>query len=99
MSARFYWDETKRRANLDKHGLDFVDADLVLDSAYRLDIPSERKGERRVQSFAYVFEVLMVLTVVFLEDGSRARIISFRPAKRTERETYHDWLENDFDDA
>ena len=25
-------------------------------------------------------------------------IISFRPAKRSDREAYHDWLENDYDD-
>lgn len=26
------WDETKRQANIDKHGLDFVDASMVLES-------------------------------------------------------------------
>jgi glycerol-3-phosphate dehydrogenase len=30
---RYLWDETKRRSNLAKHGLDFADADLVLDNA------------------------------------------------------------------
>ncbi len=99
MSTRHSWDETKRQVNLDKHGLDFADADLVLDSPYRVDIASERKGEQRVQSFAYVFEALTVLTVVSMADADRQRIISFRRAKRTEREVYHDWLENDFDDT
>jgi uncharacterized DUF497 family protein len=45
MSTRYCWDETKRQANLEKHGLDFVDADLVLASEYRLDVPSERNDE------------------------------------------------------
>lgn len=98
MSPRYYWDDAKRASNLGKHGLDFIDADLVLESRYRLDVSSERKGERRIQSFAYVFEVLTVLTVVFTPGGNGLRIISFRPAKRAERETYHDWLENDFHD-
>ncbi len=96
--AKLTWNERKREINLEKHHLDFVDADLVLTSAYRLDVPSERNGEFRVQSFAYVFDVLMVLTVVYLPGDDGQHIISFRPAKRSEREVYHDWLENDFDD-
>ena len=99
MSTSYLRDEAKRQANLDKHGLDFADADLVLNSDYRMDVPSERKGESRMQSFAYVFEALTVLSVVLLPDADMPRIISFRPAKRSEREAYHDWLENDFDDA
>ena len=64
MSAHILWDEAKRQANLDKHGLDFVDAVMVLESPYRLDVESVRSSEQRMQSFAYVFEVLAVLTVV-----------------------------------
>jgi uncharacterized DUF497 family protein len=41
-----------------------------------------------------VFEVLTVLTVVYLP-GDTLRIISFRPANRREREIYHEWLEID----
>lgn len=71
----------------------------MLVSGYRLDLPSERNGEGRVQSFAYVFEVLTVLTVVFLPGAEGLRIISFRRANRTEREVYHDWLENNGNDV
>jgi uncharacterized DUF497 family protein len=99
MNTRYFWDGTKRDANLEKHGLDFADADLVLTSNYRLDFPSERNGERRVQSCAYVFEVLTVMTVVFLPGTEGLRIISFRRANHSEREVYHDWLENNGDDA
>ena len=50
MSARPFpsslqWDEEKRLVNLEKHGLDFADAPLVLDSPYRLDVGSVRVGE------------------------------------------------------
>ena len=58
MVRHMRWDEAKRLANLDKHGLDFIDAVMVLDSAYRLDIETLRGGEMRTQSFAYVFDVL-----------------------------------------
>ena len=58
---------------------------------------STRNGQERDQSFAFVFERLSVLTVVHLP-GEQPHIISFRPASRAERETYHDWLENDCKD-
>ena len=53
MQTRLTWDETKRRSNLRKHGLDFADAGEVLDSRYRLDVSQTRDSELRVQSFAY----------------------------------------------
>lgn len=98
MSRQYSWQEIKRQSNLLKHKLDFMDADWVLESPYRLDVETERNGERRQQSFAYVFDLLMVLTVVYLP-GNTPHIISYRRAKRSEREVYHDWLENDYDDG
>jgi uncharacterized DUF497 family protein len=96
MGMHILWDETKRKANLDKHGLDFADAPMVLESPYRLDVGSVRGGEPRMQSFAYVFEVLAVLTVVHVARNDTLRIVSFRPASEEERSSYHDWLEEDF---
>ncbi|MCL2636496.1 MAG: BrnT family toxin [Betaproteobacteria bacterium] len=90
----YEWDESKRAANLEKHGLDFIDACLVLESEYVLIVDSPRRGEARQQAFAYVFEVLAVLSVAFVPGEERCRIVSFRPAKREERRIYHDWLEN-----
>lgn len=93
----YEWDEAKREANLAKHGLDFSDADMVLKSPYVMIHDSPRRGEARKLAFAYVFEALCVLTVAFVP-GERFRIVSFRPAKRKERETYHAWLESDRED-
>lgn len=93
------WDESKRQANIDKHGLDFVDAPMVLESPYRLDVDSVRGGESRMQSFAYVFDVLAVLTVVHVTRDDAPRIVSFRPASEEERSAYHVWLEEDFNDG
>ena len=45
MGSRYTWDEAKRRSNLAKHGLDFANADMVLSSRYRLDIPVVRTNE------------------------------------------------------
>ena len=94
----YEWDEAKRAANLHKHGLDFVRAKFVLESEYVLIVDSERKSEPRKQAFAYVFDVLTVLTVAFVPGEERCRIVSFRPAKRKEREKYYAWLEKDYRD-
>lgn len=95
MRSRLTWSEQKRAANLDKHHLDFADAGWVLDSPFRLDVASIRNSEGRMQSFAYVFDRLAVLTVVHLP-GEQHHIISFRTASEEEREVYHEWLENDY---
>lgn len=89
------WDEAKRRKNLEKHQLDFVDAGLVLSNRYRLVFEIVRNGEIRRQAFAYVAEVLTVLTVIY-QPAEKQRIISFRRAHRHEREAYHAWLEKEF---
>ncbi len=98
MSTHILWDETKREANLDKHGLDFTDAVMVLDSPYRLEIESVRGGEQRTQSFASVFDAQAVLTVVHVAREDTLRGVSFRPASEEEWSDYHRRLENDFND-
>ncbi|KAF1049188.1 BrnT family toxin [Xylophilus sp.] len=63
---RYEWDEAKRAANLEKHGLDFMRAYLVLESEYVRVVDSPRNGELRRQAFAYVFDKLAVLSVAFV---------------------------------
>ena len=92
------WDPEKRSTNLDKHGLDFLDAIAVLHSPYRLDVQSARNQGLRTQSLACVFDVLAVLTVVHVSRENSMRIVSFRPASEIERTAHHDWVENDFYD-
>ncbi|QFY44522.1 BrnT family toxin [Candidatus Methylospira mobilis] len=82
---------------MEKHRLDCNDADLIIATPYRLDIETGRNGERGQQAFAYVFDRLTVLTVVYLP-GKTPHIISFRPAKRSEREAYHDCARSDYQD-
>lgn len=92
MGTQLIWDEAKRIENLDKHGLDFADAGSVLDSNYRLDVSVVRKGEKRTQSFSYVFGCLRVLSVVHTDRDGTARVISFRNASTQERLDYYDWI-------
>lgn len=90
----FQFDPKKHASNLKKHRLDFSDAMEVLDARYRLDIPVQRNGELRTQSFAYVMGVLRVLTVVHTKRDNAVRIISYRPASEKESEFYYEWLAN-----
>jgi uncharacterized DUF497 family protein len=94
MKNKLIWDETKRQTNLQKHGLDFADANEVLESRYRFDIDVVRGGELRTQSMSYAMGFLAVLTVVHTERDDSTRIISFRPASTNERENYYEWLKN-----
>jgi uncharacterized DUF497 family protein len=94
MKNKLIWDETKRKANLQKHGLDFADANEVLESRYRFDVEVFRNGELRTQSISYALGFLAVLTVIHTERDDITRIISFRPASTNERENYYEWLKN-----
>ncbi|MCK3656387.1 hypothetical protein A4G19_11755 [Pasteurellaceae bacterium Macca] len=96
MSKSLTWDEKKRLTNLAKHGLDFQQAHYVLDSQLRLDTASMRNNELRIQSFAYVFNYLTTLSLVYLEQENCYRIISFRHASQVEKEQYNQWLANEF---
>lgn len=97
MKTKLTWDEAKRWLNLEKHGLDFADAGLVLDSRYRLDVPVVRGGEYRVQSFSYVMNRLAVLSLAHTDREGSMRIISFRPASKIETEAYYEWLDQEED--
>ena len=79
------WDEPKRLANLDKHGLDFADLNEVFfDNA--LVIPSHNKSKRWV---AIGVSIRGVVVVVFARLGREGvSIISMRPASRSERKLY-----------
>ena len=99
MKTKLIWDDTKRRANLAKHGLDFTDADEVIDSDYRMDSLVLRNGELRTQSISYAFGFLAVLTAVHVGDQNATRIISFRRASTREREVYYEWLEHQFNES
>ncbi len=85
---RYEWDENKRQANLEKHGLDFDDAGLVFESADKLTLSCVTKTEQRWMDIANVDGNLLVLTCVYTVRAKAVRIISLRHASRKERELY-----------
>jgi uncharacterized protein len=85
--AAFEWDENKRLANLEKHGIDFITATRVFDDAraytYRSSVTAE---EDRFVTVGMVEEIAMA--VVYTERGEVIRLISARIARREERARY-----------
>lgn len=79
------WDEPKRLANLEKHGLDFADLnETFFDNA--LVVPSHNKRKRWV---AIGVSIQGAIVVVFARLGREGiSIISMRPASRDERKLY-----------
>lgn len=91
----YEWDEAKRRSNLSKHGIDFLDADLVFEAGFKITVDVTRASdtETRFADFAEVEGVLLKL-VYTLKKGSAVRCISFRVASREERKSYHEAKNN-----
>ena len=88
------FDEKKRRANLEKHGLDLADAGLVYDAPNKLTLLSPRHAEERKQDIALVELLGVVLALVYVERGTEIRAISLRRASRLERKVYETEQQN-----
>lgn len=82
----FEWDENKKNNNLDKHGIDFLDAIEIFNDLNRIEFENNRQGETRIQTVGKVHDV--VLFLVYTLRGRTKRIISVRKASKNEREAY-----------
>lgn len=77
---KIIWDERKRDANIEKHGLDFKDLsfDFFLSAVTVPAKNGRRKAIGRLQNG--------VIAAIFVSLGSEAlSVISMRPARRDER--------------
>lgn len=85
MLDEYEWDENKRLSNYIKHDLDFTELEsFEWDTARTTSNLSH--GELRLVAVGYIGTRLH--TVVYIERGSRKRIISFRIASNGERRDY-----------
>ena len=84
----FEWDERKCGANLEKHGLDFVDAIEVFEAPYVV-VPSSYEGEEE-RLLAIGLLAGRFVTVVYTTRSKAIRIISFRRARHEERQKYQE---------
>ena len=88
----FEWDDTKERANVAKHGIDFATAQRIFDGVV-LTRPDMRRdyGEARHVSVGRIGPAVIV--VAHTMRGNRRRLISARPASRKERSSYHERIQ------
>ena len=82
--SEFEWDENKRASNLEKHGVDFIDAAYVFDQKHVFWADNRQNyGEARFKALGLVDGVL--LCVIFTIRDNKHRIISAHKAGRNDR--------------
>ena len=81
------FDEVKRQANMDKHGIDFAECASVFD-APMLTVEDDRQdyGEQRLKSLGWLHERVVVL--VWTDRASGPHLISCRQGDKHETRTY-----------
>lgn len=80
---KFDWDGDKRLANIEKHGINFDDVDLVFEDDRSVVHPSPRAAEQRFVIVGWLRDRLV--SVVFTPRGDTIRIISARAARPQEK--------------
>ena len=86
------WDPDKARANLEKHGVRFSDAEVALFDPDAITVEDETSGgERRYVSIG-MDAVGRILVVVYTYREDDTRLISARKATRTERKGYEEGI-------
>ena len=79
------WDNAKRLANLDKHGLDFADLDLE----FFVNSVVAPVRDRRFKAIGSMRDDRVII-VIFAPLGTESiSVISMRPANRQERSLFH----------
>ncbi|QQS45142.1 MAG: BrnT family toxin [Acidobacteriota bacterium] len=84
---RFEWDEKKRQRNLKKHGIDFVDLELLY-LGVTLTILDDRFNYEEDRFVTFGFMNGVVLVVAHTEENDVIRFISARKATRNEEKRY-----------
>jgi uncharacterized DUF497 family protein len=91
---RFEWDETKNRANIRKHGLDFHDTEEIFRGIVLAE-PDTREdyGENRWRALGQIGG--RTIQIVFSEiEPETIRVISLRKATKRECKEYEKSLQN-----
>lgn len=81
------FDEKKSRSNLEKHGIDFSQAQCLWLDTNRLEVTARSESEPRFAMIARYQNRLW--TAIFTRRGERIRIISVRRSRHEEEQGYH----------
>ncbi len=88
---QFEWDDKKAASNLAKHGLSFAEATTAFNDPLYLDFfdPDHSDIEKRYIRVGCTKQHRLVV-VSYTERGDLIRLISARPATKTERQAYEE---------
>ena len=90
---QFSWSESKRKANIRTHGLDFIDAASVFEGVtYTFEDDRISYAEQRFVTLGLLAGT--PVSIVHTEDKHEIRIISFRKATRAEARIYFEAIGN-----
>ena len=84
---RFEWDEAKRRINLTRHGIDFLDIPPVFDGL-TADLVDERYNYGEERLFTLGLLNGEVVAIGYTQNGDLIRLITARRASRNEEIKY-----------
>jgi uncharacterized DUF497 family protein len=84
--VQFEFDPAKSASNLDKHGIDFTQVQMLWDDVMRVEIPARTADEPRWLVIGKIAEKHWSVVVTYREQ--RMRIISARRARKEERALY-----------
>ena len=80
---KFTWSDTKRESNLERHGIDFVDApEIFAGATFTYEDDRFAYAEQRWVTLGLLQDI--VVSVVHTESSIQIRIISIRKATRYE---------------
>jgi uncharacterized DUF497 family protein len=88
MKFEFEFDQEKSDANKRKHGLDFVEAQVLWEDPDRLQVPARTQGEPRLMLIGRIGDGHW--SAIFTIRDDRTRIISVRRSRTKEVEQYED---------
>ncbi len=81
------WDESKRKLNLQTHGIDFRDADAIFDApTVTTEDMRQSYGEQRLVTLGILNGIIVSMT--YTERKDQLRIISIRKALKHEARYY-----------
>lgn len=83
----YEWDERKRQSNIDKHGIDFIDAKEIWQTGV-VEIPSPQSQHGEQRHIALGLMEGRVIAVVYTWRTRNKRIISARKAREYEQKIY-----------
>ncbi len=82
----FEFDDNKSQFNKAKHGIDFVEAQLLWEDVERLEIPARTTDEPRTVFIGKIKSKVWAAVITYR--GEKIRIISVRRARMNEVELY-----------